>query len=109
MTPEKVNAFLAANPNAFSEENMGQVRDLLLNLPAEKEAALSSVSLKNPTVTLILAFLGPWDLLYLGQIGMFFLKWLTCCGCYIWWIIGMVKAKANTQEFNYNKLVAAVG
>lgn len=105
MQQQQVEAFMSAKGNMFPEEQQQQVRDALLAAPDSKSAMVNAFAFKNPTVTLILAFLGPWDQVYLGNIGMFFLKWLTCNGAFIWWIIGMIKAGAATREYNYKKLM----
>lgn len=108
MKQEQVDLFMTSKGQMFPEENQMQIREQLLALPENKWAAVEALNLKNPTVTLICAILGPWDLLYLGQIGMFFLKWLTCNGVWIWWLIGIFKASANTKKVNYEKLAAVL-
>lgn len=108
MKQEQVDMFMTANGQYFTEENLMQIRDQLLALPEENWAAVETMSFKNPTVTLILAILGPWDLLYLGKIGMFLLKWFTCNGVWIWWIVGIFQATKATKNANMEKLFSII-
>lgn len=108
MNAQQVDLFMTAKGAMFPEENQMQIREQLLALPEDKWPVIDSLALKNPTVTLILAILGPWDLFYLGKIGLGIVKWITCCGCYIWWIIGIFQAGKATRQQNLEKLMAAL-
>ena len=107
MTQEQIEQLLAANEGRIAEENIDQIRDRLANAD-EGTAEAAFVKLKSPTTAFILSIFTPFDRLYLGDIGMGLLKWFTCGGCWIWWIIDIFSAKKRARKVNAQTVLTMI-
>ncbi len=108
MEKEKLNMYLMTNSKFFPEENIHMLRQKLENADDDVLTTLSTISLKDPTTTLILSLLLGFmgiDRFYIGDIGLGVLKFFTfgCCGILtvIDWFTTYKKAKRN----NFNKVI----
>ena len=100
MTQEQIEVLIQANLDKISADAIDTIKERLLNAD-EGAAQVAFGELKSPGTATLLAILGPWDrLIYLKEVGMGILKWVTCGGCWIWWIIDIFTAGKRTRKFN---------
>ena len=64
---------------------------------------MMGLSLQKPTVILIIAIVLGWERFFLDDIGLGIVKFVTCYGCGIWWLVDIFTAQRRTYEYNYNK------
>ena len=57
---------------------------------------------KDRGTGLILAVLG-WDRLWLGDLALGILKYITLGGCGIWWLVDIFTASSRCDDFNRRK------
>lgn len=115
MDVQRVDMYIMQNQKFFPAESIIQVREMLLQLPDEKFALLSSMDLKDPTIMLIVSlFAGGWgiDRFLLGDTTMGVVKLLTAGGCGVISIIDWFSVQNKTKEINltnflntYNMLI----
>jgi hypothetical protein len=106
MTQEQIEQLLATNEGKIAEECIDQIRERLADAD-EGTAQAAFRDLKSPGTATLLAILGPWDrLIYLKEVGMGILKWITCGGCWIWWIIDMFTAGKRARKFNADMILS---
>lgn len=108
MDENKVSIYLASNAKYFPSEKIVYIRDKLLQADESKMAVLSSISLKDPMMFLVLSiFLGSLgvDRFMLGDIGMGLLKLLTAGLCGILTVIDWVLISGKVKEANYNAIM----
>lgn len=116
MDVQRVDMYIMQNQKFFPAESIIQVREMLLQLPDEKFALLSSMDLKDPTIMLIVSlFAGGWgiDRFLLGDTTMGVVKLLTAGGCGVISIIDWFSVQNKTKEINltnflntYNMLIS---
>lgn len=98
--------FVMANKDCFTNQHLILIKEKLATLPDEKANAIMCASFKNPTTILILSILlGGYgvDRFVLGEIGLGFLKLITCGGCGIWAIIDWFIIRDKTRNYNFDK------
>jgi len=108
MDSNKVDMYMAANSKFFPPEKLALVREKMLSADDSKYMALSSVSLKDPTMMLVVSLLVGGlgiDRFMLGDVGMGVLKLLTggCCG--ILTIVDWFTVMGKARELNYNAVM----
>ncbi len=108
MEQQKINMYLLANQKYFPEEKIVFLKKKLEEADEEKLELISAVSLKDPTVIMIVSILcGPLgvDRFLIGDIGMGVLKLLTlgCCG--ILAIVDWFTTHKKAKEINFNKVM----
>ena len=110
MNAQFVDSFIAAKGSMFAAEQLEEVRNMLLNAPDSKEAAVTALNFKNPTTILIGAIFGCYgvDRFMMGEVGLGIAKIITCGGCWIWWIVDMISAMKRARQYNYNALASAL-
>lgn len=105
MDQQKLDMYIMTNQKYFPEEKIVYLREKLAGVDDSKFAMLSTISLKDPMVTVLVSiFLGGLgiDRFMIGDTGMGILKLLTggCCGILTiidWFTIGK---KAKEKNFN---------
>lgn len=101
--------YVLANREYFPQEKIALLKDKLSRMEEEKQIAVQSVPLKNPTVTLLLAvFAGALgaDRFYIGDILLGVLKLLLSLifvGL-IWAIIDIYICYKKTKEMNFQNV-----
>ena len=108
MTQEQIEQLILANRSKIAEESLETIKERLANAD-EGTAEGAFKNLKSPGTATLLAFIGPWDrLVYLKQVGLGLLKWVTCGGCFIWWIIDIFTAGSRTRKFNADAILSKI-
>lgn len=106
MEQSKIDMFVMANKDYFTNQQLILIKERLANLSDDKANALMSATFKNPTTVLILSIiLGCYgiDRFVLGEVGLGVLKLITCGGCGIWAIIDWFIIRDKTRNYNFNK------
>lgn len=107
MEQQKIDTFIAQNATKFPQQKLGMIREALAKVDDDKASMVLQMDMADPTTILLLSVLCGTlgiDRFMLGEVGLGILKLFTCGGCYVWWIIDMVKAQSNAREYNYKKL-----
>lgn len=105
---ERVSQYLMINADMFPQEKIPLLKMRLESVSDSKLDMLPAVSLKSPTVNLVLSlFVGGLgvDRFFLEDIGLGVLKLLTAGGCGIWAIIDWFTAMKRTKEYNFDKIM----
>jgi TM2 domain-containing membrane protein YozV len=95
------------NAKYFESYQINGIRERLIALEDSKWAMISSIQLKDPTVSLIVSILaGPFgiDRFLIGDTGLGIGKLLTCGGLGIWTIIDWFLIMGATREKNMQKI-----
>lgn len=111
MEQSKIDLFIMSNRDYYDISQIQFIKAKLEDLPDEKATGLMSLSLRNPTMMLIISILfGELgvDRFLLGETGLGILKLLTCGGCGIWAIIDWFLVKEKTQKYNMQKFNEAL-
>ena len=111
MRQENINNYVLMNTQKFKPEHLAMIRTMLQNVPDSSYAAIASIELKNPTISLILSlFLGNLgiDRFYIGSIGMGILKLFTfgCLG--ILTVIDWFRIIGLSKEHNFKIVSNAI-
>jgi len=107
MEAQKVDMFIMTNSKFFESYQINGIRERLISLEDSKWAMISSVQLKDPTVSLIISILAGHfgiDRFILGDTGLGIAKLLTCGGLGIWTIIDWFLIMGATREKNMQKI-----
>lgn len=105
---ERISQYLMINADMFPQEKIPLLKMRLESVSDSKLDMLPAVSLKSPTVNLVLSlFVGGLgvDRFFLEDIGLGVLKLLTVGGCGIWAIIDWFTAMKRTKEYNFDKVM----
>jgi TM2 domain-containing membrane protein YozV len=108
MDQDKVDMYIVANQKYFPPEKMMYLKEKLLAADESKFMMINSISLKDPTVLLLISiFLGYLgiDRFFLGDIGMGVLKLLTLGVCGILTIIDWFTIQNKAREKNFNDVM----
>jgi len=100
--------YLMANAKFFPEDKMPFLKDKLATIDEGRFSTISMLSLKDPTIMLVISLFGGSlgvDRFMLGQTGLGVAKLLTLGGCGIWTIIDWFSIMNRTREDNYAKVM----
>lgn len=103
MEAQKVDMFIMSNAKFFESYQISGIRDRLIAIDDSKWAMISSVQLKDPTISLIVSILAGHfgiDRFIIGDTGLGIGKLLTCGGLGIWTIIDWFLIMGATREKN---------
>lgn len=105
MDSQKVETYIMMNGKYFPSSYIPTLRSLLENMDESKYPVISSISFKDPTITLLVSLTGGGlgiDRFFIGDIGLGIGKLLTCGGLGIWsivdWFLIMEAARKKNIE-----------
>ena len=110
MEQSKVDMYLVSNAKFFETARIPAVRDML-NAEDSKWAYIQALDLKDPTMMLIVSFLGGTlgiDRFIIGDTGMGIGKLLTCGGFSIWAIVDLFLIMDAARQKNLAQLSRAL-
>lgn len=109
MDSQKIDMYLATNSAKLPSEKLMLIKDQLEKLPDDRFIVLSSVSLKDPTVAILLSILvSGVDRFYVGDIGLGIAKILTCGGLGIWSIVDWFLIMNRAKEANFQSIIKII-
>lgn len=103
MDAQKVDMFMMSNAKYFESHQLDYVREQLLRADETHWPRVSTMQLKDPTVSLIVSLLAGGlgiDRFLIGDTGMGIGKLLTCGGLGIWTIVDWFLIQSATREKN---------
>ena len=107
MEAQKVDMFIMTNAKYFESYQIQGVRDRLLALDDSKWAMISTLLLKDPTISLVISILvGHFgvDRFIIGDTGLGIGKLLTCGGLGIWTLVDWFLIMGATRQKNMEKI-----
>jgi TM2 domain-containing membrane protein YozV len=107
MEAQKVDMFIMTNAKYFESYQITGIRERLIAMDDSRWAMISTVQLKDPTISLIISILAGHfgiDRFILGDTGLGIAKLLTCGGLGIWTIIDWFLIMGVTREKNMKKI-----
>jgi TM2 domain-containing membrane protein YozV len=107
MDAQKVDMYMMANAKFFESHQVPAIRERLLQIDDSNWATLSTVTLKDPTTSLIVSILAGSlgiDRFMIGDTGLGVGKLLTCGGFGIWAIVDWFLIQGATREKNMQKI-----
>ena len=107
MEAQKVDMFIMTNAKYFESYQIQGVRDRLLALDDSKWAMISTLQLKDPTISLVISILvGQFgvDRFIIGDTGLGIGKLLTCGGLGIWTLVDWFLIMGATRQKNMEKI-----
>lgn len=105
MSITKHDLFLSMIQNKFAPQDISLVKEKLYSIEEDKLIYIQSINFKDPNTMLIIAILLGWERFFLDDIVLGILKFLTCYGCFLWWLIDIFTAKKRTYKYNLNKFL----
>src|SRR5258706_16323830 len=109
MDTQKVDMFLLSNAKFFEGHQVLAVREKLLSLDDSKFMYLQTLSLNDPTTSIIVSLLAGVfgvDRFIIGDTGLGVAKLLTCGGMGIWAIVDWFIIMGRTREINFQKVMS---
>lgn len=109
MDANKVDGYLSSNAKYFPSEKVSVLRERLLAADDSKFTLVSSVSLKDPMIMLIVSLVvGIYgiDRFMLGEMGMGILKLLTGGVCGILAIMDWFTIQGKARNKNFEQVMA---
>lgn len=107
MDPQKVDMYLMTHSKYFEGTSIPMIRENLLRLDENQFMRLNALSLKDPTIMLVVSLLGGQlgiDRFLIGDTGLGIAKLLTCGGLGIWAIVDWFMIMGRTKEVNKEKI-----
>lgn len=107
MEAQKVDMFIMTNAKYFESYQINAIRERLIAMDDSRWAMISSIQLKDPTVSLIVSILAGGlgiDRFIIGDTGLGIAKLITCGGLGIWAIIDWFLIMGATREKNMQKI-----
>lgn len=111
MDKQQVDMYIMANSKYFDAHHLNSIRSALLDADDSRFMRVQTVSLKDPTMSLIVSLVAGYlgvDRFIIGDVGLGIAKLLTCGGLGIWTIVDYFLIMGRTREVNFEKLEEAL-
>lgn len=110
MEAQKVDIFLMTNSKFFEGHQLPEIRNHLLDIEDSQWPKFQMIQFKDPTIMLIVSFLGGTlgiDRFMIGDTGLGIGKLLTCGGLGIWALVDLFLIMPAAKEKNRQALERA--
>jgi hypothetical protein len=107
MEMQRVDMFVMSNGKYFDPMQLAMIRERMLTIDDANWAMMSSVSLRDPMMMLVVSLLGGGlgiDRFMIGQTGAGIAKLITCGGLGIWSLVDLFLIQKATRQTNFEKL-----
>ncbi len=107
MEMQRVDIFVMMNGKYFDPMQLAMIRERMLMIDDANWAMMSSVSLRDPMMMLVVSLLGGGlgiDRFMLGQTGLGIAKLITCGGLGIWSLVDLFLIQKATRQTNFEKI-----
>jgi TM2 domain-containing membrane protein YozV len=107
MEAQKVDMFILTNAKYFESYQLSAIRERLIVMDDTKWVMISTVQLKDPTISLVISILvGHFgiDRMIIGDVGLGIAKLLTCGGLGIWTLVDWFLIMGLTRQKNMEQL-----
>ena len=107
MEAQRVDMFIMTNAKYFESYQLNGIRERLLSLDESRWVWISTLQLKDPTISLIISILvGHFgvDRMVIGDIGLGILKLLTCGGLGVWTLVDWFFIMHATRQKNWERI-----
>lgn len=107
MEAQRVDMFIMTNAKYFESYQINGIRERLISMDDSRWAMISTIQLKDPTISLIISILAGHfgiDRFIIGDTGLGIAKLLTCGGLGFWTIIDWFLIMGATREKNMAKI-----
>ena len=111
MDSQKVDMYLMNYSKYVEGHQLKMLKEMLQNADDSRYMMLQSISLKDPTMMLIVSLLAGTlgiDRFLVGDVGMGVAKLLTCGGLGIWAIVDLFLIMGRTRERNFEMITMAL-
>jgi len=104
MEKSKIDMFMAINATNFQSHELIIIKEKLEKMDDEKYFLIQSIQFQKPDTIFLIAIFFGLERFFLEDTTMGILKFVTCYGCFIWWIADIFSAKERTYKYNFEKL-----
>ena len=107
MDAQKVDMFIMTNSKYFEGYQLSAIRERLISMDDSRWVMISSIQLKDPTISLVISILvGHFgiDRMIIGDIGLGVIKLITCGGLGIWTLVDWFLIMGLTRQKNMENI-----
>jgi len=107
MEAQKVDMFIMTNAKYFESYQLSAIRERLISMDDSRWVMISTLQLKDPTISLVISILvGHFgiDRMVIGDVGLGILKLITCGGMGIWTLVDWFLIMGITRQKNMEKI-----
>ncbi|MEI7523567.1 MAG: TM2 domain-containing protein [Mariniphaga sp.] len=107
MEAQRVDMFIMTNSKYFESYQLNAIRERLITLDDSRWSMISTVQLKDPTISLVISILvGHFgvDRMIIGDVGLGIAKLLTCGGMGIWTLVDWFLIMGLTRQKNMEQI-----
>jgi len=107
MEAQKVDMFIMTNAKYFESYHLSAIRERLISMDDSRWVMISTLQLKDPTISLVISILAGHfgiDRMIIGDVGLGILKLMTCGGMAIWTLVDWFLIMGITRQKNMEKI-----
>ena len=107
MEAQKVDMFIMTNAKYFESYQLSAIRERLISMDDSRWVMISTLQLKDPTISLVISILAGHfgiDRMIIGDVGLGILKLMTCGGMAICTLVDWFLIMGITRQKNMEKI-----